>query len=223
MPREELAEWAEATGVAVDDDGWARLETLIGLWQRYARAMNLFGRSDRGSLVEHVREGLMAVAAVERAGVGSGDRPLEWLDVGSGAGLPGLVVGAVRAWRLTLVEPRERRANFLRLAINTVARDENSVRRGNIGRGTWNDYDDGGGLVRRIGEFDVCSARAVFTPVEWCEIGTSWCRAQGVVLLHVAADSDHVVGETLARVAFDGWAVQAVRPGTAPGGSRSNR
>lgn len=39
--------------------------------------------------------------------------PQRWLDIGSGAGLPGLVVALASAHRVTLVEPRRRRAEFL--------------------------------------------------------------------------------------------------------------
>ena len=36
-----------------------------------------------------------------------------WLDIGSGAGLPGIVIGVVTGSPVTLVEPRSRRAAFL--------------------------------------------------------------------------------------------------------------
>jgi 16S rRNA (guanine527-N7)-methyltransferase len=41
------------------------------------------------------------------------DSPQLWLDIGSGAGLPGLVVAIASAHRVVLVEPRRRRAEFL--------------------------------------------------------------------------------------------------------------
>lgn len=37
----------------------------------------------------------------------------KWMDVGSGAGLPGLVVAALTEWEVILVEPRKKRAAFL--------------------------------------------------------------------------------------------------------------
>ena len=39
--------------------------------------------------------------------------PQLWLDIGSGAGLPGLVIALASAHRVILVEPRRRRAEFL--------------------------------------------------------------------------------------------------------------
>lgn len=44
----------------------------------------------------------------------------EWLDVGSGAGLPGLVVAALVEGRVTLVEPRRLRASFLEESVQQL-------------------------------------------------------------------------------------------------------
>ena len=44
-------------------------------------------------------------------------RPGSWCDVGSGAGLPGIVIAIVAAAPVTLVEPRKLRADFLRRAV----------------------------------------------------------------------------------------------------------
>lgn len=41
-----------------------------------------------------------------------------WLDVGSGPGLPGLVLAGLGWWAVTLVEPRRRRAEFLRQVVD---------------------------------------------------------------------------------------------------------
>jgi 16S rRNA (guanine527-N7)-methyltransferase len=46
----------------------------------------------------------------------AGDRAGGWLDIGSGAGLPGLVVALLTDRHVTLVEPRAKRAEFLRRA-----------------------------------------------------------------------------------------------------------
>lgn len=43
-----------------------------------------------------------------------------WVDVGTGGGFPGLAVAALREDRMTLVEPRRRRAEFLAFCINQL-------------------------------------------------------------------------------------------------------
>jgi 16S rRNA (guanine527-N7)-methyltransferase len=58
------------------------------------------------------------------------------LDVGSGAGFPGLVVKIARpAWLVTLLEPRERRAIFLRHIIRTLPLAQISVEPSRIEEG----------------------------------------------------------------------------------------
>ncbi|WEK44522.1 MAG: class I SAM-dependent methyltransferase [Candidatus Sphingomonas colombiensis] len=48
---------------------------------------------------------------------GSIDTETRWLDVGSGAGFPGVIVALLTGARVTLVEPRRRRAEFLMEAL----------------------------------------------------------------------------------------------------------
>ncbi len=44
----------------------------------------------------------------------AGSKACTWIDIGSGAGFPGVVVGAATDLHVALVEPRARRAEFLR-------------------------------------------------------------------------------------------------------------
>ena len=44
----------------------------------------------------------------------------DWLDIGTGAGFPGLVVAALTERRTILVEPRKRRAEFLQAAAESL-------------------------------------------------------------------------------------------------------
>lgn len=48
-------------------------------------------------------------------------QPGSWCDVGSGAGLPGIVIAIVTGEPITLVEPRKLRADFLRRAVADLA------------------------------------------------------------------------------------------------------
>ena len=43
-----------------------------------------------------------------------------WIDIGSGAGFPGLVIAALSDHRVYLVEPRRRRAEFLQTAVDKL-------------------------------------------------------------------------------------------------------
>lgn len=50
-----------------------------------------------------------------------------WLDIGSGAGLPGLVIAILTSGPVTLVEPRPLRADFLRRVIEALNLDAVTV------------------------------------------------------------------------------------------------
>ena len=58
----------------------------------------------------HIVDSAQLVRCLGKSTVGT------WVDIGSGAGFPGLVIAAITEHRVILVEPRRRRADFLSLA-----------------------------------------------------------------------------------------------------------
>jgi len=94
-----------------------------------------------------------------------------WLDVGSGAGAPGLVFGALCPDRaLTLVEPRAKRVAFLRSAIGHLGLDSVQVREGRSG-------------ALPAACCDVALSRATFPPPDWLAEGARLSRGAVWVLL----------------------------------------
>ncbi|UUL81927.1 16S rRNA (guanine(527)-N(7))-methyltransferase RsmG [Sphingomonas qomolangmaensis] len=64
----------------------------------------------------HIVDSAQLVAIADaRAGQGN------WIDIGSGAGLPGIVAAILQRRPVTLVEPRRRRADFLSAAVERLA------------------------------------------------------------------------------------------------------
>ena len=80
--------------------------------QRWNPRVSLVGPGTAGDVLSrHYGESLAALALIE-----PGDRAV--VDVGSGAGFPGLVLAAARpAMEVTLLEPRERKWLFLKTAV----------------------------------------------------------------------------------------------------------
>lgn len=70
-----------------------------------------------------------------------------WCDIGSGAGLPGIVIAILTGERITLVEPRRLRADFLRRACTELGLD-------------WVDVVEAR-AEKVTGRFDIITARAV--------------------------------------------------------------
>jgi len=104
---------AEAVGLALDEAALARLNRYVELvfkWQRFA---NLTGAADEVAFIaDHVADCLAVLPYID-------DMPLA--DIGSGAGLPGLVIACARpALQIALVEPRAKRARFLQQCAITL-------------------------------------------------------------------------------------------------------
>ncbi len=190
----------------VPEPGWERLERLVALWQRYGRAINLVGSLDRESLVGHIQEALQCVACVER--LRAVDERCGWVDVGSGGGLPGLVVAAVRGCSVVLVEPRQRRAAFLDLGLAAVGAERGAVVRARWGKSTWQEKVKGRVESRDKDGFLILSSRAVFSPETWLAEGRTVVESRGILLCHVQGDVKDVGGEEPVTVVRDGrWSI----------------
>jgi 16S rRNA (guanine527-N7)-methyltransferase len=99
---------AAGFGVALDHEALARLGRFVGLLETWNRRIRLTGDCDRrATLRRHVLDSLAALPHLPSAGL--------VVDVGSGAGFPGIVLGCVRPEvDLVLVESRRRPVMFLR-------------------------------------------------------------------------------------------------------------
>jgi 16S rRNA (guanine527-N7)-methyltransferase len=131
--------------MAVPPDSARKLGEFESLLREQAIPLGLVAASDAARVWErHVLDSLRATAAVQ-------DSDTLAYDIGSGAGLPGLVVALVRPrLHVVLVEPRRSRAAFLELAVQRLDVANASVHVGRI--------QD----VHELG--DVCFARA-FAPL----------------------------------------------------------
>jgi len=92
-------------------DRITRFLILLGIWNTRTR---LTAESDPEAVIaNHVVDSLAVVPFIPRSG--------GVVDIGSGAGFPGIVLGSVRPdLRLTLIESRRRRASFLRESVRTI-------------------------------------------------------------------------------------------------------
>ncbi len=87
-----------------------RLEQFVALLQKWTKSINLVSQGDRDLIwPRHVLDSLRFIPLIP-AGAARG------LDLGSGAGFPGLVVALVSGLPFDLVEADQRKAAFLREA-----------------------------------------------------------------------------------------------------------
>ncbi|WP_457573292.1 16S rRNA (guanine(527)-N(7))-methyltransferase RsmG [Desulfolithobacter sp.] len=102
----------EKLGLDLPGERLAALVRYATALERWSRKINLVARNtSRRDLVEkHFLDSLTLLPLL-----GDADSPVHLLDVGSGAGFPGLVLAAADpGLQVTLVEPRQKRVSFLR-------------------------------------------------------------------------------------------------------------
>ena len=120
----------------------ARLERYVALLTEESQRQNLIGRSTIDEIWQrHIADSAQLARFAPRP-------DSSWLDIGSGAGLPGMVIAILTEGPVTLAEPRKLRAEFL----DRVTRDLGLDQRVTIRAAK---------AERITGKFDVITARAV--------------------------------------------------------------
>ena len=161
----------------VSRETFARIERYVELLRHEAVRQNLISASTMETVWHrHILDSAQLVQFEPKAGSA-------WVDIGSGAGLPGLVVACLVDGPVALVEPRRLRAEFLQKAI--VALDLSarvSVQQVNA--------------QRAQGKYDVISARAVASLSKLFEISqhlstgnTVWALPKGRGALEELAEA----------------------------------
>ena len=115
--RDLLVRGAAQLGLAVDTAGVERLLIYLAELMKWSRRVNLIARdTPEAQVVEtHFLDSLTLLPFLDGAG------GIHLLDVGSGAGFPGLALACVRPdARFTLCEPRQKRVSFLRHVVRTL-------------------------------------------------------------------------------------------------------
>ena len=94
---------AEVAGRDVSRETIERLEAYVALVTEESRRQNLVSASTLGDIWDrHIRDSAQLIRFEPYAGA-------SWVDIGSGAGLPGIVVACLVEGSVTLVEPRRLR------------------------------------------------------------------------------------------------------------------
>lgn len=111
-----MIDLATATGWDVSRETVEKLERYATLIREENGRQNLVSRSTLEMLWDrHIVDSAQLVRHGDPAG--------SWLDIGSGAGLPGIVIACLVSGPVTLVEPRRLRAEFLERVATELAVD----------------------------------------------------------------------------------------------------
>ncbi len=95
---------------------WAKLERFVAMLVAENAQQNLIAASTIPAIwVRHIADSAQLLALDTPKGEGL------WIDLGSGPGLPGLVVAILSGRPMLLVESRKRRCDFLRAVVTELA------------------------------------------------------------------------------------------------------
>lgn len=139
-----IEELERAAGRPVSRETFEQLKAYVALLTSENARQNLISRAPSQDLwARHILDSAQLARFEPAAGA-------SWADVGSGAGLPGIVIACLVEGPVTLIEPRRLRAEFLRhvvhkLDLNAIVTDSK--------------------VEKVAGPFDVITARAV-APLE---------------------------------------------------------
>jgi len=173
-----------------------RLGQLLDRVVTWNARMDLTAARDERELIDLFLADALVLAAAGAQSDAEGI--LRWVDVGSGAGAPGLTLALLRPGpAMTLVEPRQKRVAFLRSAA------------GSFGETAGIGVIEGRSERVPAGEHDIAISRATFSPEEWLAEGARLARRQVWVLL-ARADAPVLAGWQATRQIDYQWPLTGV-------------
>jgi len=155
----------QAAGRPVSRETFEKIEAYVALLREESGRQNLISASTLEQIWDrHILDSAQLVRYEPRPGA-------SWIDIGSGAGLPGIVLACIVTGTVTLVEPRRLRAEFLHKAAESLHLRANVV----------------AAKAERVeGKFDVITARAVASLTQLLKISahlstrkTVWALPKG--------------------------------------------
>lgn len=125
MTEEDARAWLSAR-FDVPRETWAKLESYTQMLLAEADEQNLIAESTKPHVwARHIVDSAQLLSQAE--GIEG-----EWIDLGSGAGLPGIVVACLRAQPLTMVESRRKRVEFLKHVVAALGLPHARVHGGRV-------------------------------------------------------------------------------------------
>ncbi|KEQ52573.1 16S rRNA (guanine(527)-N(7))-methyltransferase RsmG [Sphingobium chlorophenolicum] len=111
MTEDEARQWLEQQ-FDVPRETWNRLERYVAILLAEMDRQNLIAESTRPHVwARHIVDSAQLIPLAANAGEG------QWIDLGSGAGLPGIVVAILTDRPVQMVESRRKRIDFLNAVV----------------------------------------------------------------------------------------------------------
>ena len=153
-----LRDFCTTNAIPWNADRADQFTEYLDLLLQFNDSMNLIGPMSRSEIVDTLLIDSLAAAVLRPP-----DGPI--LDVGTGAGLPGIPLQiAYPGCPTTLVEPRKKRHTFLKIARQRLGLDDLTLERARL-----EELDPA-----ELGRFDYVISKAFRAPSEWVDLAARW-------------------------------------------------
>jgi 16S rRNA (guanine(527)-N(7))-methyltransferase RsmG len=178
--RERVARWVTEARFVPRAGFFERVERMVATLALWGETTNLTSNPfDPDELAFHVIDSLAPIASAEDANRDVLEHTLgpdrRAVDLGSGAGFPGLTLAAAFDAHFTLVEARRKRASYLRTAAHEMDLLNVSIEQRRA------DPQSG------AGSFDIATARAFGQMSALCEVASAALHQGGFLLVYLSA------------------------------------
>lgn len=195
-----LEKAARRMGLPFEEEKKEQAATYLKELVRWNKAYNLVGRR----LGPEELAGLFVDAITPLAVRGLIDESKEVLDVGTGAGMPGIPLYIMAGpFPLTLMEAQRKKVTFLRHACKMLSLEKATIYPGRLeSAARVEDMQNG---------FDLILARAVMDPFRLCRLARPLLAEGGTALLYLGKRDMEMVRKKVALPGMAGWRLEAVR------------
>ncbi len=171
-----VKEYSDREGIGLSDNQLTQLTTYASMLVKTNEVMNLTNiTDDEGIAVRHFIDSLTLVPYIRAEQKKAGRTNLSVIDVGTGAGFPGVVLKiAVPELSLTLLDSLNKRLNFLN-EVSTALSLENV-------RTVHGRAEDAGRDAKLREKYDISCARAVASLPVLCEYCLPFVKPEGAFL-----------------------------------------
>lgn len=185
-----IQECASAIGASLNNRQAQMFVDYLKHLQAWNRSINLTRiTSDEEIVIKHFVDSFAALMALE---IGPGSRVL---DIGSGAGFPGIPLKIVRPdLTMTLVEPAHKKTSFLRFLVGLLRLDRTEIFEGTLEQFVSNEPG--------IGSYDYITTRAL-TPKLIMQMGASLLRQGGAAIFYSSQSLDKFVSTNSWKLVHD--------------------
>jgi 16S rRNA (guanine527-N7)-methyltransferase len=204
-------------GLTLDDDARARFARYLELLEVWRGRAGLTALTDPEAVQRrHFGESLALLATLREAGVLPPGEPARVVDIGAGAGFPGLPMRiAEPALRLTLVESHRRRCEFLRAVVEELALEGVEVVAARA--------EEAGRDPELRERFDLAVARALAPLPVLVEYALPLLRPDGVLAAPKGSSATRELDEASAAIEILGGCAEDPLPLSLPEGAAPQR